>query len=120
MRILIGAIVVAALAGCASVGDTRSNPPLLELKSSRQPQQVAECIRDAWQNTTVLGVSVGGILQASGARYSVLAPDAQAPLHLVDVTAAPGGSTIRYHFYRTWQSPLERVKDAVRSCSMGA
>lgn len=117
MRNIIIGSGLALLAGCASVGDTRSNPPLLDLKSSKPPQQVAECIRDAWQNTTVLGVSVGGTLQTSGDRYSVLAPDAQTPIHLVDVASAPSGSTVRYHFYRTWQSPLERVTDAVRSCA---
>lgn len=117
MRILITALAVAMLPGCASVGDTRSNPALLVLQSSKQPKQAAECIRDAWQNTSVLGASVGGVLQSSGERYSVLAPDVQAPLHLVDITPTPGGSRISYHFYRTWQSPLERVPDAVRSCA---
>lgn len=117
MRTFMAALGVLMLAGCASVGDTRRNPPLLELHSSRQPKQVAECVRDAWQNTTVLGASVGGVLQSSGSRYSILAPDAQSPLHLVDVTPAPGGSRISYHFYRTWQTPLQRVPDAVRSCA---
>lgn len=117
MRILMAALGVVVLTGCASVGDTRSNPPLLELHTAKQPKQAAECVRDAWQNTTVLGASVGGVLQSSGERYSVLAPDVQAPLHLVDFTPAPGGSRISYHFYRTWQSPLGRVLDAVRSCA---
>lgn len=117
MRILIGAVGLALLAGCASVGETRSNPPLLELDSRMQPRQAAECVRDALQSTTVLGAGVGGVLQSSGDRFSVLAPDVQAPLHLVDVTPARGGSRIRYHFYRTWQSPLDRVLDAVKSCA---
>lgn len=117
MRVLFGAFGLALLAGCASVAETRSNPPLLTLSSQKSAQQVAECIRDSWQSTTVLGASVGGILQSSGARYSVLAPDAQAPLHLVDVEPSGAGSTVRYHFYRTWQSPLERVTDAVTACA---
>lgn len=117
MRILIAAVAVAMLAGCASVGDTRSNPPLLSLKSSKPAKAVAECIRDGWQGTTVLGAGIGGTLQTSGDNYTILAPDAQAPLHLVDVTPSKNGSTVRYHFYRTWQSPLERVTDVVRSCA---
>ena len=117
MRFLIGVLGVVVLAGCASVADTRSNPPLLTLTSQRSAQAVAECIRDSWQSTTVLGVSIGGILQTSGSRYSILAPDAQAPLHLVDVEPSKSGSTIHYHFYRTWQSPLERVTDAVKICA---
>lgn len=117
MRILIGVLGAALLSGCASVADTRSNPPLLVLNSQKPARELAECIRDTWQSTTVLGASIGGILQTSGDRYSVLAPDAQAPLHLVDVEPAKGGSTVRYHFYRTWQSPLARVTDAVRVCA---
>ena len=117
MRLCIGAMGLALLAGCAGVGETRTNPPLLELDSSMQPRQAAECVRDAWQNTTVLGASVGGILQSSGDRFSILAPDAQAPLHLVDITPTESGSRITYHFYRTWQSPLDRVLEAVRSCA---
>jgi hypothetical protein len=117
MRILIGVMGLVVLAGCANVGDTRSNPPLLELYTTKQPKQAAECVRDAWQNTTVLGASVGGVLQSSGDRFSILAPDVQAPLHLVDVTPAQEGSRISYHFYRTWQTPLQRVLDAVKSCA---
>lgn len=117
MRNLVVATGLAILAGCASVADTRSNPPLLNLSSQKPAREVAECIRDSWQGTTVLGASVGGILQMSGNRYSILAPDAQAPLHLVDVEPSKIGSTVRYHFYRTWQSPLERVTDAVKACA---
>lgn len=117
MRNVMAALGVVVLAGCASVGETRNNPPLLELDSRKQPQQAAECVRDAWQNTTVLGASVGGVLQSSGDRFSILAPDAHSPLHLVDITPTKSGSRITYHFYRTWQSPLDRVLDAVRSCA---
>jgi hypothetical protein len=117
MRVLMGALGVAMLAGCASVADTRSNPPLLTLLSPKPAREVAECIRDSWQSTTVLGSSIGGVLQSSGNRYSILAPDVQAPLHLVDIESTNSGSEIRYHFYRTWQSPLQRVTDAVRDCA---
>ena len=117
MRIFIVAMAVAMLAGCTSVADTRSTPPLISLKSSKPAGKVAECIRDGWQGTTVLGAGIGGVMQTSGDRFTVMAPDSQSPLHLVDVTPVKGGSAVRYHFYRTWQSPLERVTDVVRSCA---
>jgi len=115
MRI-IAWVGMALLAGCASAGDTRSNPPLLSLQSAKPAKVVAECVRDRWQDTTVLGASIGGVLQTSGEKYSVLAPNTQAPLHIVDVTPKHGGSLVQYHFYRTWQSPLDRVTDAVKGC----
>lgn len=117
MRLFFGAFGLSLVVSCANVTDTRSNPALLSLSSQKPAREVAECIRDGWQGTTVLGSSVGGILQRSGGGYSILAPDAQAPLHLVDVVSKNGGSEIRYHFYRTWQYPLERVTDAVRACA---
>ena len=114
---VLALLSAALLGGCSSVAETRENPPILQLSSAHKAKDVAECIRDGWQGTTVLGAGIGGILQTSGDRYTILAPDAQSPLHLVDVIPNKGGSSIRYHFYRTWQSPLERVTDVVRSCA---
>lgn len=69
MKLFVGSLALVSMAGCASVGDSRSNPPLLSLQSSKPAKVVAECIRDGWQGTTVLGAGIGGILQTSGDRY---------------------------------------------------
>lgn len=117
MRALILAAGLALLAGCASVGDTRNTPPLLSLNSKNSPKQVAECIRDGWQNINVWGAGIGGTLQESSGRYTVFSPDSQTPWSLADVQPVSGGSAIRYHFYRTWQSPNASITDVVKSCS---
>lgn len=71
MRILIGAVAVAVLAGGASVGAIRSTPPLVSLNSKHGAKQVAECIRDGWQNISVWGAGIGGTMQESDGRYTV-------------------------------------------------
>ncbi|MDF3842663.1 hypothetical protein P3W55_13185 [Pseudomonas citronellolis] len=116
MKKLIGVAAIAALAGCATVNDTRSNPALVDISSTRSPLRVAECIRDSWQGITVLGSSFAVALQSTGDIYTVLA-DLQMPVHLADVSPEGSGSRIKYHFYRTWQSPVDRFPDAVRACA---
>ena len=117
MRLIVGALAVALLAGCATTNDIRSNPPIVKVSSSKSAKLVAECIRDGWQGTSLIGGSVGGVLQTSGEKYSVIAPNSESPWHVADVTPTPNGSMVAYHFFRTWQDPSSSVTDVVRNCS---
>ncbi|MFB1630155.1 hypothetical protein [Pseudomonas sp. AP-1] len=117
MRFLIGAMGLALLAGCANVSDTRSNPPLVSVTSSKSPQELAECIRDGWQGIAVLGSGYGAILQSSGNRFSVFSPDSATPWHIADVSPSNSGAAVSYHFYRTWQSPPESVITVIKRCA---
>ncbi|AON71099.1 TPA: hypothetical protein ACPWJD_005801 [Pseudomonas aeruginosa] len=116
MKKLIGVAALMAMAGCVSVNETRSNPPLVDITSTKPPIRVAECIRDQWQRITVLGASFAVNLQSTGDVYSVIA-DLQMPTHLADVSPDGDGSHVKYHFYRTWQSPIDKFPDAVRACA---
>lgn len=116
MRILIGVLVVSLLAGCSSVADIRATPAVLSLSSENPAKVVAECIRDGWQSTSIIGGTVGGVLQQSGDKFSVVAPNGESPWHVVDVFPSGSGSTVRYHFYRTWQSPNDKVTKVVSNC----
>jgi len=117
MRIFVGALAIMLLVGCSSVADIRSTPALLSLHSEKPAKAVAECIRDGWQATSIIGGSVGGTLQQSGEKYSVIAPSGESPWHVVDVTPVKTGSAIQYRFYRTWQSPSDKVTKVVMDCS---
>ncbi|MDH0646228.1 hypothetical protein N5D48_05110 [Pseudomonas sp. GD03858] len=118
MRILIGAVAVMLLAGCANVADIRSSPPVLSLTSKKSAEQTAECIRDGWQSTSLIGGSVGGVLQKSGGSFSVIAPNAESPWHVADVIPTGGSkSKVVYRFHRNWQEPSDRVLDVVKSCA---
>lgn len=117
MRILIGALAMVLLAGCSSVADIRTKPAVLSLSSVKPAKVVAECIRDGWQSTSIIGGSVGGILQQSGESYSVIAPSSESPWHVVDVSPIKTGSSIQYRFYRNWQSPSDKITKVVSDCS---
>ncbi|MFM9487928.1 hypothetical protein [Pseudomonas monachiensis] len=117
MKLIVGALAIALLAGCSTASDIRKNAPLLTLSSEKKAKNVAECIRDGWQSTSLIGGSVGGVLQSSGERYSVIAPDPESPWHVVDITPTPSGSTVAYHFFRTWQDPSTKVTSVVESCA---
>jgi hypothetical protein len=116
-RMMFGALAVALMAGCSSVSDIRKEPPLLTLSSAKTAQSVAECIRDGWQAISLVGGSVGGILQSSQGSYAVIAPGPESPWHVADVTPSHSGSVIVYRFYRSWQSPPDRVMEVVRECA---
>ena len=117
MRILIAALGVALMAGCSSVADIRNTPAVLIVSSTKPAKVVAECIRDGWQSTSIVGGSVGGVLQQSGEKFSVVAPTGDSPWHVADVLPTGSGSAVQYRFYRTWQSPSDRVTKVVSDCS---
>ncbi|MFJ4056836.1 hypothetical protein ACIPZC_25830 [Pseudomonas sp. NPDC089743] len=118
MRIFIAALGLAVLVGCATVDDIRANTPLVSVQTSKPADEVAECIRDGWQGIALIGGSVGGVLQRSGSRLTVVAPNAESPWHVVDVFSAGTGKVqVTYRFYRTWQSPNEKVMNVVKECA---
>jgi hypothetical protein len=117
MRILIGVLAIAVLAGCSTVADIRQNPPIVSLESKKSAESVAECVRDGWQNTRIIGGSVGGQLQKSVEGFAVIAPNAENPWHVADIRSKGTGSIVSYRFYRTWQSPPDDVPETVRRCA---
>lgn len=117
MRILVGALTLALLGGCSNVADIRTNPAVLSLSSGRPAKAVAECIRDGWQSKSIVGGSIGGVLQQSGEAFAVVAPNSESPWHVVDVISTANGSSVEYRFYRAWQSPNSKVTEVVKDCS---
>ncbi|NWA24156.1 hypothetical protein HX870_18230 [Pseudomonas gingeri] len=65
MRMLIGALAVVALAGCAgpAMNQTRTTGPTKTFTSSKAENVVAQCIQFAWQEEAVFGVDAAAYLQ---------------------------------------------------------
>ncbi|HCT07873.1 MAG TPA: hypothetical protein DIW86_21150, partial [Pseudomonas sp.] len=61
-KLVIGALVVAALSGCAGskMKDARAGTPYKTLASDKAPLVVAQCVQFGWQDETVFGVDAGG------------------------------------------------------------
>ena len=64
MRMLIGALSVAMLAGCASsaMNEARNQPPVRVMASEKATPLVAECIQFSWQDEAVFGVDASGYI----------------------------------------------------------
>ena len=63
MRILIGAVAVVLLAGCASMNEKRADGPERTFISKQDAVAVAECVLFAWQNQSLMGSHYGASIQ---------------------------------------------------------
>ena len=65
MRILMVALAVTLLAGCAGsvMSDARSKPPYKTLNSDKPARDVAQCVQFSWQDEAVFGVDAAAYLQ---------------------------------------------------------
>lgn len=70
MRVLIGAVGLALLAGCASMNEIRVDGPARSFSSAKATNDVAECVLFAWQNQSLMGAHYGASIQplAGGGR----------------------------------------------------
>ncbi|MGH8404927.1 MAG: hypothetical protein ACRESL_05515, partial [Pseudomonas sp.] len=67
--VVIGALVLASLAGCAGskMKEARTGAPYKTLASDKAPLVVAQCIQFGWQDEAVFGVDAGGFMEPAQA-----------------------------------------------------
>ena len=97
MRILMVALAVTMLAGCAGsvMSDARSNPPYKTLKSDKPAKDVAQCVQFSWQDEAVFGVDASGYLESGDkGRTTVYTRSAES---FVDVTTDASGTVLSYY-----------------------
>lgn len=114
-KLVIGALVVAALSGCAGskMKEARTGTPYKTLASEKAPLVVAQCIQFGWQDETVFGVDAGGFkepIEAGG--YTVYTTGGD---YFVDVRSAGAGSTVNY-FAGQDSMPAKRRLAALATC----
>lgn len=78
---------VVLLTGCASVGELRAGIPYATLHTTKAPQAVAECIRDAWQDQKLGLTTLGSTIQRSGDNYTVISSIGGPPQQMADIRA---------------------------------
>lgn len=78
-------VVLFIISSCASVNDLRGETPYAEYKTHRVAREIAECIRDAWQNQKIGGAPGGGDMQETVSGYAIAAPSFANPIELVDI-----------------------------------
>ena len=105
-KVVIGALVLAALAGCAGskMKEARAGTPYKTLASDKATLVVAECVQFGWQDEGLFGVEAGG--------YTVYTTAGD---YFVDVQSAGAGSTIKYYAAED-NMPAKRRLAALATC----
>lgn len=96
MRILIGALAVALLAGCtSSPAELRSEGPAASFKSAKAVEEVSQCVLFAWQGQSLYGVRYDAYLQpAPHAGKTVIT---QGQVEMADISAAASGTKVDFY-----------------------
>ncbi|MEJ5057898.1 MULTISPECIES: hypothetical protein [unclassified Pseudomonas] len=97
MRILMVALAVTMLAGCAGsvMSDARSKPPYKTLNSNKPAKDVAQCVQYSWQDEAVFGVDASGYLEpGEKGATTVYTRSAES---FVDVTTDASGTVLSYY-----------------------
>ncbi|MHC8406738.1 hypothetical protein [Pseudomonas sp. TMB3-21] len=100
MRILMVALAVTLLAGCAgsAMNDARMGTPYKTLTSEKPEKVVAQCVQFAWQDEAVFGVDAGAYLQPGKKGGSTVYT--RSAESFVDLTTAVTGTELSYYAQR--------------------
>ncbi|MGY2373028.1 hypothetical protein ACW9IB_00705 [Pseudomonas sp. SDO524_S393] len=114
-KLVMGALVVATLAGCASskMKEARAGTPYKTLASDKATLVIAECIQFGWQDESVFGVDAGGFKEPIGAGGFTVYTTAGD--YFVDVQSAGAGSTVKYYASED-TLPAKRRLAALATC----
>ncbi|PVZ57311.1 hypothetical protein C9422_16570 [Pseudomonas sp. B1(2018)] len=97
MRILMVALAVTLLAGCASsaMNDARTKAPYKTLNSDKPGKDVAQCVQFSWQDEAVFGVDAAGYLEPG--EKGVTTVYTRSAESFVDVTTDASGTVLSYY-----------------------
>lgn len=100
MRMLMVALAVTLLAGCAGsvMNDARSGTPYKTLTSDKPEKVVAQCVQFAWQDEAVFGVDAGAYLQPGKKGGSTVYT--RSAESFVDLSTAVTGTELSYYAQR--------------------
>ena len=106
-----------ATVSCATPGDVRSTPPIVETTSVKPAKVVAGCVADKFELSFRSGVNS----RPTSKGYSVWKEDdlriyGKITALVVDVDESPSGSTIRFYSKGALSSAMETAAKAVEEC----
>jgi hypothetical protein len=113
MRVLIGALAVAVLAGCVSPGDLESKDPSISANTSKDPKRYALCVFPKWQNARS-DVSMSETEHG----YRLIAASNNLTDELLNIHKTPKGSAVALYQRMAWAPGYGRseIEQAVKSC----
>ncbi|CAI8941802.1 hypothetical protein [Pseudomonas donghuensis] len=113
MRILIGAVAVALLAGCVSTADLEQNKPSITASTAKDPKRYALCVFPKWQasrtDASMAETEDGYRLWVAGNNMAD---------ELLDIRKTASGSSVTLRQRMAWSAMPGRsgIEAAVRSC----
>lgn len=116
MRMLIGAVSVALLAGCVSsaMNDARNQSPMRVLASSKATPLVAQCIQFSWQDEGVFGVDASAYMDtAKNGQMTVYTRGAES---FADLVPQGTGTSVSYYAAQPDDSVALRRLAAMATC----
>lgn len=113
MRILIGALAVALLAGCVGPGDLARNDPSLAATTAKDPKRYALCVFPKWQDART-----DASMSETENGYRLLIASNNMADEMLDIVKTAKGSSVVLHQRMAWSMMPGRsaVESAVRSC----
>lgn len=116
MRMLIGAVGLALLAGCVSpaMNEARNQAPTRTLISDKETPKVAECIKFTWEDEGVFGVDASAYIDKDkSGRLTVYTRGAES---FVDLQAQGTGTALSYYAKQPNDSAALRRLAMVATC----
>lgn len=113
MRILIGLIAVALLAGCVSPSDLKGNDPTVNTTTKKTPKQYALCVFPKWQDARSEAV-----MSETAEGYRLVVGAMNLTDELLEIKKASAGSTVNFYQRVAWMPGVGRsaMESAVKSC----
>lgn len=113
MRILIGAVAVAVLAGCVSPSDLKGSTPTTTASTEKSPKAYALCVFPKWQDARSEAV-----MSETTEGYRLVVGSLQLTDELLEVKQASTGSSVAFYQRVAWMPGVGRsaIEEAVKSC----
>jgi uncharacterized lipoprotein YajG len=114
MKLIVGALAVALLAGCTTPSDLLHGQPELSASTKKDPKTYALCVYPSWQDyrsSSVMSETENGYRIVAGNDINGQTDD------VLDIRKAAGGSAVKLYQRMAWQQ-LGRadLKNSFNSC----
>ncbi|WP_223527007.1 hypothetical protein [Pseudomonas sp. BF-B-26] len=113
MKLFVGGLAVALLAGCVSPGDLQKNDPSLKAATAKDPKRYALCVFPKWQDAR----SDASMSETENG-YRLLVANNNMTDELLDIRKSAKGSTVTLYQRMAWSPGYGRgeMKQAINDC----
>lgn len=113
MKLIVGALAVALLAGCSSPGDVKKNDPTISASTNKSAKKYALCVFPKWQeqrSTSTMSETENG--------YRLVVDTDMMTDEVLEVSSTGAGSKVALYQRLPWSKMWGRaaLESAVREC----